>query len=545
MMGVEKMLEMTTRQKLWLFKRQFIMTKKDVITSLSTFIKENEDGESGYEYSSNKREILRKMLAQFHKKIETAEIPDLDDWWYYEIDISNVSCELLLCQCEEIQFDEGGTMSEMVSHIDYSLVTVECEYLSVEEYSKLYDVTTITVRQWIRRGKLRSAKKVGGEWLIPELADRPGRGFESVTYSWENGLPEYITEQFSFLKNAAEIYIEQDETDKSRFLFKTDKSEGSLSTEEREKLELTLLSSPDIEVEELMSESIIITDKQLSGVKLSEYEEVEFELIIASSTQKKDYIFEASEFSGDGFDCHTSYIIPISITYKGVPANLTDEELDEMFSGNVKKYPIIATMDAWLILCKQIIDEGENPYVICDDTSGDLEYVMSALSEGKGPLNKENGNPYQNLLYIHELFVEKEYRRQGLGSRILSELPYTIANNFYNKPEIIAYFVAPTSYDWKDENQLVRENAVRYIANDRVSHYFDNILDKKSDDDNIINFSSYYPLTDDDINMYIGRRHSGSSYPEELKNPVFLTFYEANGFIEAGNSRVYYYTEME
>lgn len=534
---------MTTRQKLWLFKRQFMMSKEDVISSFIKFIKDNEAGKSGYKYSKSKREALKNINDLFYYQLEKTEIPDLDDWWFYGIEISNESCELFLCHCEEIEYDEDGFMIEMLSKIEYSLITVECDYLSVEEYSKLYGVTATTVRQWIRRGKLRSAKKVGGEWLIPELADKPGRGYESATYSWENRLPECIVRQFTFLEDSSEVFIEQDETDKSRFFYKTDSLDGMLSTEAREKLELALLSCSDIEVEEGISEPITIFDKQIFASELSEYEEMEFEYIIASSSQKNNYIFDVSNYSGDDFDCHTSYIIPISMSYRGVPSNLTDDELEDIFSGNTKKCPKIATLDAWLILCKQIIDEGENPYIICDDIDGDLEYVMSALTEGEGPLNKENGNAYQNLLYIHEIIVEKEYRRQGLGSRILSELSYTIADSFYNKPEIIAYFVAPTKNDWKDENQLVRENAVRYLANDKMSHYYESILERKSNDDKIINFSSHYRFTDDEINLALGRRHIGSRYPEELKNPVFRGFYETNGFIEAGNSRVYYKIE--
>ena len=117
-----------------------MMTKDDVLSSLSTFIKDNEAGKSGYGYSTNKRDALKSILAQFFCQLDKTEIPDLDDWWYYELEISNESCVLLLCHCEEIKFDEDGTMSEMLSKIDYSLVTVECVYLSVEEYSKLYGV---------------------------------------------------------------------------------------------------------------------------------------------------------------------------------------------------------------------------------------------------------------------------------------------------------------------------------------------------------------------------------------------------------------------
>lgn len=538
------MFEMTTRQKLWLFKKQFLMTKEDVLESFAAFMKANEAGENNDWYSSNKSNALKKLLVEFHTELQKTEIPSLDDWWFYQCEIVNERIELFLCYCDEIEFNDEGIMSSMSSTVEHALVSVQCEYLSVEEYAKLYDVTTTTVRQWIRRGKLRSAKKIGGEWTIPALTDKPGRGFESVTYSWEDNLSGLIS-QFPFLADTKQIYIKQDKNDKSLYLYETDVSEGALTTETREKLELSLLSSPDVKVEESFSDMIIISDRKYGEDDLANYDEVRFESIIASVSHQADYLFDIENYPGESFDCHDSYLVPVSISYRGVPTDLSEQEMSNIYEGQHDKCPTIGSLDAWLILSKQIMDEHESPYIICDDESGDLEYIMSALMEEDGPLNKEHGNPYQNILYIHELLIEHEYRRQGLGTRILSELPYVIANHFFNKPEIIAYFVAPISRDWKDETELRRESAVRYLAQDRVARHIESMIGENEGEKQDINFSSHYQFSDDDLNIALGRRHQGSSYPEELKNPVLKQFYEFNGFIEAGNSRVYYVSVNE
>jgi len=62
-----------------------------------------------------------------------------------------------------------------------------------------------------------------------------------------------------------------------------------------------------------------------------------------------------------------------------------------------------------LILCRQIIDENEDPLIICDDIDGDLEYTISALSDHDGPQNPEEGDPYQDVYYIHDFKMKEGY----------------------------------------------------------------------------------------------------------------------------------------
>lgn len=89
--------------------------------------------------------------------------------------------ELNLCQADEIEV-ENDEISSMTSTIEHTLIRVECDYLTIEQYASMLGIEPVTVRQWIRRGKLRHAKKNGRDWLIPNTEDKPRRGFTCVQY---------------------------------------------------------------------------------------------------------------------------------------------------------------------------------------------------------------------------------------------------------------------------------------------------------------------------------------------------------------------------
>ena len=64
--------------------------------------------------------------------------------------------------CDELILDDEGEIDSTSSSNSIIIVEEKCLYLSVEEYAKVYDVKPTTVRQWIRRGKIRNAKKLEG-----------------------------------------------------------------------------------------------------------------------------------------------------------------------------------------------------------------------------------------------------------------------------------------------------------------------------------------------------------------------------------------------
>jgi len=85
--------------------------------------------------------------------------------------------------------DDYPTQGQLVPDEDYTLHCTSSKLLSLEEFGMIHDVAADTVRQWIRRGKIRSAVKMGNDWRIPELSDLPERGYKPGSYYWREEIP--------------------------------------------------------------------------------------------------------------------------------------------------------------------------------------------------------------------------------------------------------------------------------------------------------------------------------------------------------------------
>jgi len=142
----------------------------------------------------------------------------------------------------------------MTSTVEHTLIKVECDYLTVEQYAALHEVEPVTVRQWIRRGKLRHAKKNGRDWLIPDTEDKPRRGFTSVQYIVENEA-HIESDEFPMLSASDLITILQDQDNKNKFICYLNDSKNKfnskleLTRSEVERLEHTIIESGKARVE--------------------------------------------------------------------------------------------------------------------------------------------------------------------------------------------------------------------------------------------------------------------------------------------------------
>ena len=161
--------------------------------------------------------------------------------------------ELNLCHANEIEV-ENDEISGMTATVEHTLITVECDYLTVEQYSSMLGVEPVTVRQWIRRGKLRHAKKIGRDWLIPDTEDKPRRGFTCVQYVVDKEA-KIESDEFPLLAACDSISIFQDQDNKRKFIcylrnYKTDfSSKLELTRSEVERLEHTIIESGKARVE--------------------------------------------------------------------------------------------------------------------------------------------------------------------------------------------------------------------------------------------------------------------------------------------------------
>lgn len=203
------------------------------------------------------------LLSLFNRiilDVFTRKIFDAPVGWYYSLEISNRIASICLKHISSSNFIDGSLNTNNPTEIFYdekfSIINFPVENLSVEDYAKRIKTEPVTIRQWIRRGKLRNAFRIGGEWRIPSISDIPSRGYSAVTYhvngEWVN-LPKAF---FSSGIGICNIAIEP--KGKGFFLIHADGNCMSVpprlfTDQERIELEQVLLNNPNI----TNSESIV------------------------------------------------------------------------------------------------------------------------------------------------------------------------------------------------------------------------------------------------------------------------------------------------
>jgi len=162
--------------------------------------------------------------------------------------------------------------------------------------------------RWIRKGKLRAAKLCHNRWKISELADKPGRKYQSATYMWPTILPQ-LQASFPFLADYTWIHIMPNKTERNNYTLILGSPEANnrasitLNEREREQLETALLSRKGVVAEELYS-GIIYVPSKLADIessklyqKLSDhqiattaYEDLEYGSVIVTKGRHKGRI---------------------------------------------------------------------------------------------------------------------------------------------------------------------------------------------------------------------------------------------------------------
>ena len=544
--------------KLLIFNSIMLRNKQEVLESFDDFVEYHRNQDNQEEYNEGKRKILLSLCDEFRKKMEKKDIPSLTKpWFYYQYFITNDGIELSLLRCDDIEFDEEDELLSVSFAKEYVLAEVKCDYITIEQYAELCEVTAVTVRQWIRRGKLRTAKKKGRDWLIPALTEKPKRGFDMAIYHW-SGLNSEIIEAFPFLDEADYVELAQDEVDKKIFhalvgRLKDDTYQDiELTAKEREKLEVMLISAPEVMVVDHNATLQYTPAKRNTSLPILAYQDDEMENRdyeygdIIVKQQGLDTLHFSPEYEPRNSLCYdytSTYLVAIDWTFWGVPHGGEDILYDALDYDNYDDCVKLGALSGYLILCKQMIADGYDPLTVCDDESADLEYTMSALIDEGGPLNEWTGEPLLDVLYINELTIEESLRRQGLGSRLLQETPVICRELLHVLPDILAYYPTPTDRDWRKDKE--RNIALSDIAAKKITKFIAEGEETEAKHSNVISFADKYKLSDDEVNMIMGRRYSGSSYPEALKDGRLIAFYQKNGFHELGDSRLLYaYTDV-
>lgn len=193
------------------------------------------------------------LISLFEKvlvEIESRRVFDAPENWFYSFSITNTNAALYLRHISGLKEEEGKILLDIDE--TFRLINYPVKQFSVEEYAAATNTEAVTVRQWIRRGKLRNALKVGSEWRIPEITDPPRRGYTPVSYYNKGGLIAFPKEFGVSLSiqppHVIDIY---QSPERKGYVVLIDKAPAFfprrlLSEAEREKLELLLISNPNI-----------------------------------------------------------------------------------------------------------------------------------------------------------------------------------------------------------------------------------------------------------------------------------------------------------
>ena len=197
---------------------------------------------------------VEELLKVFYNQLEDTVLPKkLEDWWFYSYEISYRGVGLYLehMGSATVNKEKTDSSSQDIDQV-FVLVFVPAKMLTVDEYSKLYEVEQVTVRQWIRRCKLRTVEKEGKEWRISELTDIPKRGFEPAQYRWRKELFD-LPEGFEFLNEyKLATLIKDPKDDAFKILFTEGRGPSSktialeLTDEERLTLETYFIANRDV-----------------------------------------------------------------------------------------------------------------------------------------------------------------------------------------------------------------------------------------------------------------------------------------------------------
>jgi len=231
-----------------LFYESFITNKNELLDELN-YQKRNIEKrlENDFDHSAAFYNTLLSLMNEFIVQVEnTVLFNKLEPFWAYNGEVSSSGVTLMLTHYSHISYYEDHSPSATFVDQDFELVKVHSRMLTVDEYAQRYGIKNVTVRQWIRRGKLRTAQKIGGEWRIPELTDYPQRGYKFGQYRIDKNA--IFSDEYSFISEYSYVTFEQDRDDKAVYHVHFSNAEHDKRIEcdnkEREKIEMMLIENP-------------------------------------------------------------------------------------------------------------------------------------------------------------------------------------------------------------------------------------------------------------------------------------------------------------
>lgn len=254
-----------------------IIDKKDIIETLNDLVhyygnialsKKCEDDTFFFRTMTNE-------LNKFIEEVEEAEFPPLLPPWAYSIDLRIDSFTVCIGKLEledtfgirlQLPIIYGDVLTPKTTHYSQgcwlypksSFITHTLKTLTAEEYALRNNLSPITIREYIRKGIIMGASKIGRQWYIPLLAKkRTNKQFcTDIGYDYVS-TPKNLPLKYKYLDNenikSLKITKYKKSVNAKRYtnaelsIYYKDDSESSqiqLSIIEAKELELFLQSTP-------------------------------------------------------------------------------------------------------------------------------------------------------------------------------------------------------------------------------------------------------------------------------------------------------------
>ncbi len=203
----------------------------------------------------------------------------------------------------------------------------------------------------------------------------------------------------------------------------------------------------------------------------------------------------------------------------GIPAEWSDEECIAALEDTSRGVEL-GVLKGFLILGSAIEKAGRDMYDVCDAQDGELEFIVSALQEHDGPLSEAAFGDTLDVFYIESITLSDP---EALPT-LLEELPEIVLTHMHVKPDILCFYPAPLPHEKSRLDQLKEELAM--IA-------FADAMQAEEGKPHLV-------LSEEQLNIVMGRRNAGASYPEEYADPQQWVPFLNAGFREWRRTRVLY-----
>jgi hypothetical protein len=134
------------------------------------------------------------------------------------------------------------------------------------------------------------------------------------------------------------------------------------------------------------------------------------------------------------------YVLNLVIDLYGLPADLSESEENEAYSGHCDRRIKLGTLSGSLVLGDQAEADGYDLYEVCDANSGDLEYAMAYL------LRTDFFDEVEHtFFYLYDLVMEPGQERHK--SMLLRWIPSLLFRLRSVRPAFTVFFPRPLPYE--------------------------------------------------------------------------------------------------